>query len=277
MNISPLMRRIWHWISTSVQHLAPQISTLALIISFGALIVSTLQYFVVRKHHRLSVRPHVVITFTLEGGTGEKNGIYLANPGLGPAIMKALSVEVGATSYDAMDKRVWRRVFRDLALVPGCFRQGWARPGNALKAGEELPLLTITHANPPVVDGQPCPIELLKFLKAEGLKIRMQYESMYGEPYEAVGESWVDDQTIADVAMAGLQQQVMPKMVEQLKGMVPQLQLIADRLQQMQDKAMKHMPGLAGQMLLHELYEDPPGAPWNWWLQKRDYSINPHD
>jgi hypothetical protein len=105
----------------------------AVLVSCGALYISssqyevaTRQYEVVERHYRLSVRPHVVITFTLEGGTGEKNAIYLANPGLGPAIMKALSVEVGGKSYDAMDKRVWRNIFRDLAIVPGCFRQGWA-------------------------------------------------------------------------------------------------------------------------------------------------------
>ena len=53
----------------------------------------------------------------------KRNGIYIANPGLGPAIIKALSVEVGGKSYNAMDQHVWRNVFHDLAIVPGCFRQ----------------------------------------------------------------------------------------------------------------------------------------------------------
>jgi hypothetical protein len=106
MNASALVQRIAHWICTFVQHMGAQISTLALIISVGALIVSTLQYRVVRKHYRLSVRPHVNFTFILEGGTAERNGIYLANLGLGPAIIKALSVEVGGKSYNAMDKGV---------------------------------------------------------------------------------------------------------------------------------------------------------------------------
>jgi hypothetical protein len=140
MDTSPLVQCIRHWVSTSLHYMKSQDRVLALFVSAGALIVScgalyfsssqnkvaTRQYEVVERHYRLSVKPHVVITFTLEGGTGEKNGIYIANPGLGPAIMKALSVEVGGKSYDAMDKRVWRNIFRDLAIVPGCFRQGWA-------------------------------------------------------------------------------------------------------------------------------------------------------
>jgi hypothetical protein len=198
----------------------------------------------------------VVITFTLEGGTGEKNAIYLANPGLGPAIMKALSVEVGGKSYDAMDKRVWRNIFRDLMIIPGCFRQGWAQPGSALKPGDEIGLLTLTHAKPPVIDERSCLIELLKFLKAEGLKVRMQYESLYGEPHEAIGESWIDNDTILDIALATMQLMA-PKIVEQVQSTLPQLQQLVNRLEQMQANAMKYMPALAELTLLRYLYEAP--------------------
>jgi hypothetical protein len=178
MGPSLLVRRIGRWFSTSLRGRDPHIASMALIISIGALIVSLGQYRAETRHNRLSVRPHVVPTFVLEGGKGERNGIYIANPGLGPAIIKAVSVEMGGKSYDATDKRVWRNVFRDLTIVPGCFRQGWVESGNALKSGEEWALLTITHADPPVIGGHSCHIELLKFLKAEGLKVRVQYESM---------------------------------------------------------------------------------------------------
>ena len=98
-------------------------------------------------------------------------------------------------------------------------------------------------------------------MKAEGLKVRMQYESMYGEPHEAINESWIDRDTISDIAIATMQHVLVPKLTEHLQGLLSQFQQTADRLQQMQDKAMKYMPGLAGQMLLRYLYEDPPGAP----------------
>jgi hypothetical protein len=40
---------------------------------------------------------------------------------------------------------------------------------------------------------------------------------------------------------------------------------------------MKRMADMAELMLLHELYEDPPGALRGWWLQKRDSPMNPRD
>src|SRR5919108_799517 len=182
MNTSTLVQRIGHGISTSIQYIGPWLSTLALFISVGAFIVSSLQYRAVTRHYRLSVRPHMNVNLYLEGGLSERNGIYIENPGLGPAIIKALSVEVGGKSYSTVDKRLWQNVFHDLTIPPGCFRQRSMQSGSVLKSGEELALLTITHATPPIVDGHLCHIELLKFLKAEGLKVRIQYDSMYSEP-----------------------------------------------------------------------------------------------
>jgi hypothetical protein len=256
LNTPSFIYRIGRWFSTFVQRIAPQISTLALIISFGALLVSSLQYCAVTKHYRLSVRPHVVPNFVLEGGKDERNGIYIANPGLGPAIIKAISVEVGGKSYDATDKRVWQNAFRDLTIVPGCLRRGWVESGNALKSGDEWALLTITHANPPVVGGYSCHIQLLKFLKAEGLKVRVQYESMYGEPYEVVRESWIDDGTIAEIGTV-MVEQLVPKLGEQLQSMQTQLTQTLDRFQQTSADMEKRMAGLWGQMLLRELYKHP--------------------
>jgi hypothetical protein len=260
--------RIKRWFSTAAGRMGPWIAILAFIISIGSLTIASWQYRAVTRHYRLSVRPHVVITFPLEGGTGERNGIYLANPGLGPAIIKALSVEVGGKSYDAAEQRVWKNIFRDLGLVLGCFRQGWAPVGTAIKPGDEIGLLTVTHAKPPVVDGRSCHIELLKFLRAEGLKVHMQYESMYGEPHEAIGESWVDSEIISDTAVGIMQQHVVPKMVKQVEGMLPQLHELVDRLQRMQDKTIKYMSYSGELMLLHYLYEDPTGAPPDWWVPK---------
>jgi hypothetical protein len=129
MNTSPLVQHIGRWLSTSVHYIRSQsdvlpsfVSVLAILVSCGALYVSSSQYGVIARHYRLSVKPHVNVIFYLEGGS-ERNGISIANPGLGPAIIKALSVEVGGKSYSAEGKRLWQNVFRDLTLVPGCFWQ----------------------------------------------------------------------------------------------------------------------------------------------------------
>jgi hypothetical protein len=203
------------------------------------------------------------VNLYLEGGLSERNGIYIENPGLGPAIIKALSVEVGGKSYSTVDKRLWQNVFHDLTIPPGCFRQRSMQSGSVLKSGEELALLTITHATPPIVDGHLCHIELLKFLKAEGLKVRIQYESMYSEPDEAIRESWIDSGTISDISTA-MMQQLAPKLAEQLQSMLAQLTQLVDQMQQSHADAMKRIADLAGLMLLRELYEDPSGAPRGW-------------
>jgi hypothetical protein len=126
------------------------------------------------------------------------------------------------------------------------------------------------------VNERACHIELLKFLKAEGLKVRMQYESLYGEPHEAISESWIDNDTILDIALTTMQQ-IAPKIVEQVQSMLPQFQQLVDRLQQMQVNAIKRMPDLAGLMLLQELYEDSPGAPRGWWFKQRVSPMKPKD
>ena len=160
--------------------------------------------------------------------------------------------------------------------MPGCFKYGLVQPESVLKSGEEFALLTITHANPPIVGGRSCHIELLKLLKAEGLKVRIQYESMYGEPHERIAESAVDSDIISDISTAGIQQ-LAPQLAEKLQSMVEQLKQIGDQMQQSHANYTKHTAVLAGLMLLRELYEDPPGAPRGWWLQQRGSPMNPQD
>ena len=142
----------------------------------------------VERHYRLSVKPHVNVMFYLEGRKDQKNGIYLGNNGLGPAIIKAVSVEVGGKSYSAADKHPWRSMLRDLDIVSNCFKYRLAQPGTALKSGEEFALLIVTNAESPVIDGRPCHVELIRLMKAEGLKVHIHYESMYEEPHETVVE-----------------------------------------------------------------------------------------
>jgi hypothetical protein len=224
----------------------------------------------------LSVKPHVNVIFYLEGWLGGKNGIYIENCGLGPAIIKAVSAEVGGKSYGTGTKYPWRKVFDDLTILPTCFKYGLIQPESALKSGEEFALLTVTHANPPVVDGRPCHLELLRLLRAEGLKVRIQYESMYGEPQERVADSAVDSDIISDMATA-MVHQVAPPLVEKLQGVVEQLKQVGDKMQQSQAEAMKRMPYLAGLMLLRALYEDPPGAPPDWWFRQKGNPTKPED
>jgi len=218
----------------------------------------------------------VNINSYLEGGLEERNGIYIANPGLGPAIIKDLSVEVGGKSYNQTDKRMWPNLFHALEISPLCFRRRSIQLGGVLKPGEEVALLTVTHAKPPVVGEHVCHIQLLKLLKAEGLKVRIQYESMYGEYHEATSEPGIDSDLISEISAAMLVQMA-PQLEEKLRGMLSQLTQVAEQMQQSQADMTKRMAELSGQMLFFELYEDPPGAPRGWWVWRKVRFMIPQD
>ena len=76
-------------------------------------------------------------------------------------------------------------------------------------------------------------------------------------------------------------QQLAPKLAEQLENSVAQLTQLVGQMQQSYGDFTKRMADLEGQMLLEELYqelyEDPPGAPPGWWLQKRRSPMHPQD
>jgi hypothetical protein len=87
------LHRTGRWFLTALKDRDPHIASIALIISIGALIVSSWQYSAQIEHNKLSVKPHMAVTYILESGKRERNGIYVSNPGLGPAIIKTVSVE----------------------------------------------------------------------------------------------------------------------------------------------------------------------------------------
>ena len=118
-----------HYIKSQSRVLAFFVSIGAFLVSCGALLLSSSQYdvatkqdAVVERHYRLSVKTHVNVIFYLEGRRDQKNGIYLANRGLGPAVIKAVSVEVGGKSYRASYKHPWRSALRDLNIIANCFK-----------------------------------------------------------------------------------------------------------------------------------------------------------
>jgi hypothetical protein len=175
------------------------VSLVALVVSGFAAGVSLWQYQAAVTHNKLSVKPHVAVTVQLEGGLLERTGMYISNEGLGPAIINTITVEVGGKSYDATNPYVWRNIAHDRNLEINCFRRGFAKLGSVLKAGEERSLLVVTQALIPVVGGKICHEELLQFLQSDGLKVRVDYASMYGDSWETIGDSWVSPGTVAEI------------------------------------------------------------------------------
>lgn len=59
-----------------------------------ALFVAALSLWTVRRHNSLSVRPHISIVRVIENNQGMKEGLYLRNHGLGPALIDKLVIEI---------------------------------------------------------------------------------------------------------------------------------------------------------------------------------------
>ena len=163
----------------------------AVCISIFAALFAWQQVDVSRTHNRLSVAPLLQITPYLEGKAG-RNGLYLSNVGLGPAIVKGFSVKSGAFSASGFESDRWTEVLATTAANPACFATGWPKGETALKAGSEVPLVFATKAD----GAEICLGEVIKLIGGSPVEINVDYESIYGEKKHLSTNSRVNSKTL---------------------------------------------------------------------------------
>jgi len=152
------------------------VAVLAFLISIVALFFAWKQVEISQEHNRLSVTPMLKVTPYAEGKPG-RNGIYLTNVGLGPAIIKEFSVRTGNVVASGLESAQWSEILTAAGINPHCFALAWPRADEAIKAGDELLLLSVTKAEGFDI----CLAELLKLIGGQGVNISIRYESFYGE------------------------------------------------------------------------------------------------
>jgi hypothetical protein len=159
-------------------HIAIQtVSTaLAVCVSIFAAVFTWQQVEVSRIHNRLSVKPILQITPYGEGATG-RNGLYLSNDGLGPAVIKSFSAKVAGVTASGFESDRWAQILSAAGVNPTCFATGWPRSETTLRAGIETPLVYLTKAE----GSELCFAELVKLIGGNAIEIDIQYESIYGE------------------------------------------------------------------------------------------------
>lgn len=167
------------------------LSVLALCISVFAAFFSWQQVADARAHNRLSVRPLLHLIPYAEG-KGGRNGLYLENVGLGPAIFKELRVKSGNMIAYGFDSDQSANLLAAAGVNVGCFKQGWPKYESAVKAGEALALFQITKAE----GSEACAVEMIKLMGGHGLDVVIGYESMYGESRTLSENSRVKSETI---------------------------------------------------------------------------------
>jgi len=82
-----------------------KIDIVALLISASALYLAISQGFETRESNRISVRPHLDISYLAANGITEPHGFKVDNGGLGPAIIDEMTVFVdGKVAHKEKDK-----------------------------------------------------------------------------------------------------------------------------------------------------------------------------
>lgn len=175
----------------SLKRLDRYLSVTALLVAIVALFVSWWQLTVTKEHNRLSVRPKIVVTPYLEGDGG-RNGVYVSNPGLGPAIIKSMKVTIGQSTFEGVGANLWPQILKTLDINSLCFAKGWPNNDAVVKSGEELLLLGTTKA-----DVKLCSLEALKLLNKREMTITVTYESMYGERFQFEGPTQLNNSELS--------------------------------------------------------------------------------
>ncbi len=146
----------------------------ALGISTLALAISLWQGLALIEHNRLSVRPHVISTPYLEG-PGARNGLYIANLGLGPALLDSATISFDGTAYD-LRTDFWEEALAAIGIEPGCFARSWLPMGAAILVDQEIALLAMQDGSVPL-----CLHESLKLLTEHRIVVALEFGSLYGE------------------------------------------------------------------------------------------------
>ena len=162
--------------------------TLALVISIASAVFTWQQ---VDKHNHISVKPLLQITPYAEGKAG-KNGIYLSNVGLGPAIISGFTVASSTFEVSGFSSDRWVEILRAAQVDPMCFATGWPREGATIKAGDELPLISLTKAG----GAERCYAEMIKLMGGAGVKASIEYHSVYEDVQKTTGSSKVNSATL---------------------------------------------------------------------------------
>ena len=152
------------------------VAVFAAVISAAAVVFAWQQVEVSRIHNRRSVVPILQLTPYLEGNPG-RNGLYLLNAGLGPAIITDFSVKSGNIVARGFESDRWAEILSASGVNPYCFATAWPKGETALSPEVEVPLIYITKAK----GASFCFSELVKLIAGDPIEITVDYESIYGE------------------------------------------------------------------------------------------------
>jgi len=201
-------------------------AVVAIVISVLALGVSFWGTSQAKTQARLSVRPYVIATPFLDE-SGGKIGLYLSNAGVGPAVIKDMSITIGNRSYNGLGPSIWPQFIQDVNGTRLCYRTGWPPQNAVLRIGEDDPLLAVSVTAP-----ASCKAEILRILAGQKIYVHISYESIYQDAFTFDGDVHMNDATAENLAW----------LTEQLEGNIAS---IKRQLDEMNEKSA--LPGMPPQ------------------------------
>jgi len=154
-----------------------QLNVLAIFLSFTALIVSFWQASISQKAVSLSVQPFVQITPYLEG-PGGRNGIFIANIGLGPAVFLDATIQINGKETSITEDN-WQSLLQEIKVNDLCFSKSWLPKGSGLAKEKEVPIISLGRTDSPA-----CTLDLITLLGQNNISIKLIYKSMTNDFYE---------------------------------------------------------------------------------------------
>jgi hypothetical protein len=155
------------------------IAVCAVVVAVGAFVVTLWQGYEIRKHNRLSARPHLEIP--MEFRTSEEFvGAFVVNYGIGPARVIRLQVTVDGERIPGDWSEQWPIAMKQLGLSDGLRRQiFWSAlpEGSVIAVGEAIELAAIPSDE--------LTADLLAAFRDALARVgfSLDYESFYGEPF----------------------------------------------------------------------------------------------
>ena len=168
------------------------LSLSAILVSLCTLIVFTYQTTLIRKQQYMSVYPHLDLGHYYTLSVNYK--YVLSNSGLGPArILKVEIEDHTGQQYPGIDDYLFAKIPENDTVY---FYNSDIYPGRLIKADEELPLIGLLSKEMSAPLGIPeasiyMASRLTELLSKDSISIKIEYESVYEEQWEASNQNAV--------------------------------------------------------------------------------------
>lgn len=145
-------------------------------IALTALVVAIWQGYLMRRHNRLSLRPHLAFRQMISKSNPQFT-LELLNNGIGPAIITNFQVLLDGSREEYFEAQGWMAIL-DLAGLKGKALCGVIEADEFLAAGQSLQIVKY--------ESQPTPIGIRDLRKAlRRIEVHIEYQSVYGDRYSA--------------------------------------------------------------------------------------------